>query len=202
MKKALNLWSVVVFQAVALILLDSFGIMSVMSFRRGGYVVAAIWFVLFANVFKWFGNEPGYIIKMTAIFTVVWIVIWTLTELFVVSILYNFTEVAAYVFYGLECVVCFGSVFLFAARHAGKKMNKNIFIILAMVLVAFAYVILTGQVIKTVTDFDQGQSLFDIFTGGASMPSHAAMEKVNAIFYAIESSCLISMFLGEEAVEN
>ena len=194
MKKTMVLWSAVAIQAIMHVVLGSFGIMAVTNLKSGGFVIAAIWFVIFANIFKWGGGEPQYIMKVSAVCMVAWLVIWTVTEMFVVRILFGISEQAGYVFYGLECLACFGSVFLFAAKRAGKKIGKNLFIIVAMVLVGVAYIIATDQVIKNVTDMIPGESFMDMFAGGLRMPRHEMMEKVSAAFYAVESFFLIALF--------
>ena len=213
MRKTFILWAAIVMQAIMHIAFGSFGIMSLTNLSYKGFVVAAIWFVIFANVFKWGDGEPQYIIKMTAICTGAWIVIWTLTEMFVAGIFFNISDAACYVFYGFECLVCFGSVFLFGAKRAGKKSGKNLFIILAMVLAVVGYIVVTAQVIKTIPDYLPGespldilsgeatmQSMLDVVTSGVSMPRHDMMVKVNAIFYAVESLLLVSLFSGEKAL--
>lgn len=213
MKKTLNLWGVVAIQAVMFIVWGSFGIMSLTNLSIKSFFVVAIWFILFGNVFKWGGGEPKYIIKMTAVCIVAWMAIWTLTELFVAGVFLNISDVACYVFYGFECLLCFASVFLFVVKRTGKKSGKKLFIILSMVLAVAVYIIVTVQVAKTFPDFLPGespldimsgetnmQSMLDVLTGGVSMPRHDMMIKVNAIFYAIESLLLISIFPGEKAL--
>ena len=194
MKKTMVLWSAIAIQAIMHVVLGSFGIMSLTNMKSGGFVIAAIWLVIFANVFKWVGGEPKYIIKMAVVCTVSWMVIWTLTEMFLVRILFGISEQAGYFFYGLECLICFGSVFLFAAMRTGKKIRKNLFIIVAMMLVVAAYIIATDQVIKNVVDMIPGESFMDMFAGGLRMPRHEMMEKVSAAFYAVESFFLIALF--------
>ena len=186
MRKTSALYSAVAVQAIMYIALGSFGIMSLTNLSYRGFVVAAIWAVIFANIYIWNGVESENIIKMTAICTVAWMAIWTFTEYFVAGISYNISDSACYVFYGFECLTCFGSVFLIAAKHTGKKSGKNLFIILAMLLAVACYIIATAQVIK-------------IFPG-VTMPRHDMMIKINAIFYAVESILLISLFSGEKAL--
>ena len=213
MIKTSALYSAVAVQAIMYIALGSFGIMSLTNLSYRGFVVAAIWAVIFANIFIWGGAESQYIMKMTAICTVAWMAIWTFTEYFVAGIFYNISDSACYVFYGFECLTCFGSVFLIAAKHTGKKSGKNLFIILAMLLAVACYIIATAQVIKIFPDYLPGespldimsgkattQSMLDVITGGVTMPRHDMMIKINAIFYAVESILLISLFSGEKAL--
>ena len=42
--------------------------------------------------------------------------------------------------------------------------------------------------------------MLDVITGGVTMPRHDMMIKINAIFYAVESILLISLFSGEKAL--
>lgn len=213
MRKTSALCSAVAVQAIMYIALGSFGIMSLTNLSYRGFVVAAIWAVIFANIYIWNGVESENIIKMTAICTGAWIVIWTLTEMFVAGIFFNISDSACYVFYGFECLTCFGSVFLFVAKRTGKKSGKKLFIILAMVLAVVGYIVVTAQVIKTIPDYLPGespldilsgeatmQSMLDVVTSGVSMPRHDMMVKVNAIFYAVESLLLVSLFSGEKAL--
>ena len=78
--------------------------------------------------------------------------------------------------------------------RTGKKIRKNLFIIVAMMLVVAAYIIATDQVIKNVVDMIPGESFMDMFAGGLRMPRHEMMEKVSAAFYAVESFFLIALF--------
>lgn len=213
MRKTSALYSAVAVQAIMYIALGSFGIMSLTNLTGRGFVVAAIWAVIFANIFIWGGAEFQYIMKMTAVCTVAWMAMWTLTEFFVAGIFYEISDAACYVFYGFKCLTCFGSVFLFDAKHTGKKNGKNLFIILAMLLVAACYIIATAQVVKVIPDFWPGESpldimygkaatksMFDVVTGGVAMPRHDMMIKVNALFYAVESLFLIYLFSDKKDI--
>ena len=57
MRNTSALCSAVVVQAIMYIALGSFGIMSLTNLSYRGFVVAAIWAVIFANIYIWNGVE-------------------------------------------------------------------------------------------------------------------------------------------------
>ena len=197
MKKANLLSLVILAQALLFLVMHSFGIIGITTIGICGFAAMVSWFLLFGITSYCFIGDNRKAMRFAGVATAVLFVIESITELFLVQSLYNFSQEAGYIMYGVESVLAFVIVVVVACRIARIKPTLLWIRILLMIAVFAAYVAAAFYVVKTLPEYYMG-SLFDAFVGPATMPRYDAMIKIHALYYALEGVCLTLFCVKKE----
>ena len=190
MKKANLLPLVILAQAFLFYAMHTFGIISIGTLGIRGFATIAIWFLVYGICSYCITENNTKAIKIGVIATVTMFVIESISEMFLVRILYDVSQPACYVMYAVESVLGLVIVLVLSYRIAGEKTTYFIFRVIAMIVVFAVYIATAIYVVNTLPEFTTSNNLFDVFTSTSVMPRYDAMVKVHALYYALEGACL------------
>lgn len=190
MKKALFLPLAIVLQGLIFLALGSLGILTIFNLTTPiGITNLLLWFLVFSLIFLSAGKDLKSSAISGLIFSIIWVVIETLMELFLVPILYEISELLGYIFYAFQSILCLESAFEVAQRKSEESGRKNPLFLIGIVVAAIIFVVVIIHFINTLPQYNTSSSFFSMVTDN-SLPRYDACKKALAIFYAVAGSCL------------
>lgn len=182
----------VLIQGIIFLLMTSYGNMSLIPFSGRTVCVIALWGCIFALVDYVYTGEIEHAIKMAIIYAIIWCAIETGMEFLLNTIFEMGFQTAVGVWYGIQNVLCLGSVLAinYFLEDERKKIKK-VFIV-ALVAILVAYIIAVYYTVQNSTSSVQS-SIFEPVTT-AVYKQDIMLKRMAAIFYGIEGiliSCCI-----------
>ncbi|SDA48101.1 hypothetical protein SAMN02910275_00717 [Butyrivibrio sp. INlla18] len=190
MNKTLFLPLSIFMQGLIFLVLGSLGILPIYNMATPiGIVNLMLWFLVFSSIFVWSGKDLKSSAISGLICLIIWVVIETLTELFLIPMLYEISELLGYIFYAVQSILCLESVFHVAQYKNKKNGNTNPLFLIGTVLAAIIYILMIIHFINVLPEYNTSSSLFSLLTEN-SLPRYEASKKALAIFYSVAGSFL------------
>ncbi len=190
MKKTLFLPLSIFMQGLIFLALGSLGILTIYNMAKPiGIINLMLWFLVFSSIFVWSGKDLKSSAISSLICLILWVVIETLTELFLIPMLYEISELLGYIFYALQSILCLESAFEVAQRKSEKTGSKNPLFLIGIVVASIIFVLVIIHFINTLPEYNTSSSFFSMVTDN-SLPRYDACKKALAIFYSVAGSFL------------
>lgn len=190
MKKTLFLPLAIFLQGLIFLALGSLGILTIFNLTTPiGITNLLLWFLVFSLIPLASGKDLKSSAISGLIFLIIWVVIETLMELFLVPILYEVSELLGYIFYAFQSILCLESAFEVAQRKSEKPGRKNPLFLIGIVVASIIFVVVIIHFINTLPEYNTSSSFFSMVTDN-SLPRYDACKKALAIFYSVAGSFL------------
>ena len=190
MKKTLFLPLSIFMQGLIFLVLGSLGILPIYNMATPkGIIILMLWFLVFSSIFVWSGKDLKSSAISGLICLIIWIVIETLTELFLIPMLFEISELLGYIFYAFQSILCLESAFEVAQRKSEKTGSKNPLFLIGIVVASIIFVVVIIHFINTLPEYNTSSSFFSMMTDN-SLPRYDACKKALAIFYSVAGSYL------------
>ena len=190
MKKTLFLPLAIFLQGLIFLALGSLGILTIFNLTTPiGITNLLLWFLVFSLIPLASGKDLKSSAISGLIFLIIWVVIESLMELFLVPILYEVSELLGYIFYAFQSILCLESAFEVAQRKSKKPGSKNPLFLIGIVAASIIFVVVIIHFINTLPEYNTSSSFFSMVTDN-SLPRYDACKKALAIFYSVAGSFL------------
>ena len=190
MKKTLFLPLAIFLQGLIFLALGSLGILTIFNLTTPiGITNLLLWFLVFSLIPLASGKDLKSSAISGLIFLIIWVVIESLMELFLVPILYEVSELLGYIFYAFQSILCLESAFEVAQRKSEKTGSKNPLFLIGIVVASIIFVVVIIHFINTLPEYNTSSSFFSMVTDN-SLPRYDACKKALAIFYSVAGSFL------------
>ncbi|WP_405375103.1 hypothetical protein [Pseudobutyrivibrio sp.] len=183
----------VLIQAVIFLLMTSYGNMSLIPFSGRTVCVIALWGCIFALVDYVYTGEIEHAIKMAIIYAIIWCAIETGMEFLLNTIFEMGFQTAVGVWYGIQNVLCLGSVLAINYFFEDERKKIKKVLIVALVAILVAYIVAVYYTVQNATSSLQS-SIFESVTT-AVYQQDIMLKRMAAIFYGVEGA-LLSFCMG------